>query len=46
MDDYICGPGNNVPLLILGGAGIGKSSIMAKAADVYTTKAMEDQIPG
>ena len=35
----------DVPLLILGGPGTGKSSIMARAADDIYTKALQQQLP-
>ena len=46
IDCYICGDGCDVPLLLLGGAGSGKSSIMAKIADMAALKALENKIPG
>ena len=46
IQNYITGIGNDVPLLLLGGPGSGKSSVMAKAADVAATAAMQGKIPG
>ncbi len=40
------GKGRDVPLLLLGGPGTGKSSIMAKAVDNTLNAAMERKIPG
>jgi GTPase SAR1 family protein len=38
--------GTDVPLLLLGGAGSGKSSLIAKAADDVVNKAATGGIPG
>ena len=46
IHDYVCGDGGDVPLLILGQPGMGKSSIMAKAADDTNTLALDRKIPG
>ena len=46
IEDYICGPGNDLPLVLVASAGEGKSSIMAKIADVSTTRAVEEMVPG
>ena len=43
---YVSGEGGDVPFLLLGRAGSGKSSIMAKIADMVVTKAMQGAIPG
>ncbi len=46
IKDYIYGSGPDVPLLLLGGPGTGKSSIMAKAVDTTITAAIDRRIPG
>ncbi len=46
MYNYINGVGNDVPFLLLGGAGSGKSSIMAKIAHDAATRAAAGAIPG
>ena len=46
MMSYINGVGSDVPLLLLGNAGSGKSSIMAKVADMISTAAMHGSIKG
>ena len=46
ITDYILGIGNDVPLILNGGAGSGKSSLMAKVADVASTMAMQNKIKG
>ena len=46
MEDYIKGVGNDVPFMLVGGAGTGKSSIMAKVADDTNTMAINGKIPG
>ena len=46
IDAYIKGIGNDVPLMLIGGAGSGKSSLMAKAADTACTAAINKKIPG
>ena len=38
-------PLTDVPFVILGGPGLGKSSIMAKIADIYTRQAAQGQLP-
>ena len=40
------GIGNDVPLMLVGGAGTGKSSIMARVADETSTRARQGKIPG
>ena len=44
--DYVTGLGTDVPLLLLGDAGCGKSSVMAKVAEVATQMAALRKIPG
>lgn len=46
IKDYVDGRGQDVPLLLLGGAGSGKSSIMARAVDATLTAAIDRKIPG
>ncbi|CAH1783141.1 unnamed protein product, partial [Owenia fusiformis] len=46
VDEHICGPGVDKPLLLIGGAGSGKSSVMSRLADVTSQKAASKQIPG
>ena len=46
IKNYIDGKGPDVPLLLLGGPGTGKSSIMAKAVDSTLSAAIEHKIPG
>ncbi|CAH1785089.1 unnamed protein product [Owenia fusiformis] len=46
VDNYICGPGIDKPLLMVGAAGTGKSSIMARLADTTSHKAATGAIPG
>ena len=38
--------GNDKPFLLLGGAGSGKSSLMAKVADVTNERVLQGRIPG
>jgi len=46
MDSYICGSlGCDVPFLLVADAGCGKSSVVAKAADIACTKAICATIP-
>ena len=46
IDNYICGSlGSDVPFLLVAGAGSGKSSVLAKAADMASTKALYAAIP-
>ena len=44
--DYVDGKVPDVPLILLGGPGSGKSSIMAKAVDNTLTAAMDQKIAG
>nr|XP_054748224.1 TPR repeat-containing protein DDB_G0287407-like isoform X1 [Lytechinus pictus] len=46
IKDYVVTTSSNAPLLLLGGPGTGKSSIMAKVAEVSVTKATTREIPG
>ncbi|XP_064629063.1 TPR repeat-containing protein DDB_G0287407-like isoform X2 [Lineus longissimus] len=46
ISDYIDAPDTDVPMLILGGPGTGKSSIMAKVADDTVDRALKNRIPG
>ncbi len=46
IKSYVDGNGPDVPLLLLGEPGTGKSSIMAKAVDVTLTAAIDGKIPG
>ena len=46
IDEYICGPENTVPLVVVGGPGTGKSSIMAKLADDTVARTRHGDIPG
>ncbi|XP_035690264.1 telomerase protein component 1-like [Branchiostoma floridae] len=43
---YITELGVDYPMLLVGEAGSGKSAIMARVADVATTKALNKEIPG
>ena len=46
IDGYVCGThGSDVPFLLVAGAGAGKSSVLAKAADSACTKALYGTIP-
>ena len=46
IDSYVCGSlCSDVPFLLVAGAGTGKSSVLAKAADVACTKALYGTIP-
>ena len=44
--DYVDGKGPDVPLILLGGPGSGKSSIMAKTVDNTLTAAIDQKIAG
>ena len=44
IEDYVCGGGPDVALLLLGGAGSGKSSIMAQAAHTLKDRATANNI--
>ena len=46
MRDTVDGKNSEVPMLILGGPGTGKSSIMAKMADETRKRAEKKEIPG
>ena len=46
MRDVVDGKEADVPMLILGGPGSGKSSIMAKMADETCQRANQKEIPG
>ncbi|KAK2172234.1 hypothetical protein NP493_979g00007 [Ridgeia piscesae] len=46
IDSYVCLPANHVPLMLLGNAGTGKSSVMCRAADQAVNKALTGNIPG
>lgn len=46
IKDYVVGMSSSAPVLLLGGPGTGKSSIMAKVAEVSVTKAATREIPG
>ncbi|XP_071952526.1 telomerase protein component 1-like [Antedon mediterranea] len=46
VEKYVTDIGVNNSLVILGGAGTGKSSLLAKTADVSQQMAMSKQIPG
>ena len=46
IEDYVTKPSQDVPLMLVGGAGSGKSSIMARVADDMVLKAAQKQIPG
>ncbi|XP_001198485.3 telomerase protein component 1 isoform X2 [Strongylocentrotus purpuratus] len=46
IKDYVVGMSSTAPVLLLGGPGTGKSSIMAKVAEVSVTKAATREIPG
>ncbi|XP_033636001.1 telomerase protein component 1-like isoform X1 [Asterias rubens] len=46
MEDFLTGVSTGVPLLLLGGPGSGKSSIMAKVSDIAVSRAANGQIPG
>ena len=43
---YVDGRGRDVPLILLGGPGTGKSSIMARAVDATLTAAIDRKYPG
>ncbi|ELU16709.1 hypothetical protein CAPTEDRAFT_199172 [Capitella teleta] len=44
--EYICSEANSVPFLLVGNAGSGKSSIIAKIAEITATRATLKKIPG
>ena len=46
MKEYVEDIGNDRALVIVGGAGTGKSSLTARAADVAAMMAQNNQIPG
>ncbi|XP_070560675.1 TPR repeat-containing protein DDB_G0287407-like [Ptychodera flava] len=46
LGDHVTGLAIDVPLVLLGGPGMGKSSIMAKAADVAVDSSAKGDIPG
>ncbi len=46
IKEHVIGIGIDVPFLLLGGPGTGKSSIMARVADVTVSKALLKEIPG
>ncbi|XP_070560674.1 TPR repeat-containing protein DDB_G0287407-like [Ptychodera flava] len=46
LRDHVTGLAIDVPLVLLGGPGMGKSSIMAKAADVAVDSSAKGDIPG
>ena len=47
IDQYITGQaGSDVPFMLVAGPGTGKSSVLAKAADMAFIKATNGQIPG
>ncbi|XP_074643679.1 TPR repeat-containing protein DDB_G0287407-like [Tubulanus polymorphus] len=46
IEDYIVKGEKDVPLLLLGGAGSGKSSIMSKIVDTTMNKAKDRRLPG
>ncbi|XP_038068590.1 telomerase protein component 1-like isoform X1 [Patiria miniata] len=46
IKEHVVGVGVEVPLLLLGGPGTGKSSIMARVSDVTVSKALTKEIPG
>ena len=46
INDYVSGVGCDVPLLLIGGAGSGKSSVMSRLADLMYEKSLSKQIPG
>lgn len=43
---YVEEVGSSKPLIVTGGAGTGKSSLMARVADVAQTMALNKKIPG
>lgn len=45
ISTYISGDAKDVPLLVLGGPGSGKSSILAKVADITEQDAFEKKLP-
>ena len=46
IKDYVLGVQTSAPLILLGGPGTGKSSIMARVAEVAVSKALTREIPG
>ncbi|XP_072024365.1 LOW QUALITY PROTEIN: TPR repeat-containing protein DDB_G0287407-like [Amphiura filiformis] len=46
IKEHVVGIGVDAPLILLGGPGSGKSSIMARVADFATAKALTGEIPG
>ncbi|KAI0212081.1 hypothetical protein LSAT2_003023 [Lamellibrachia satsuma] len=45
IDQHVCAPASDVPLLLLGAMGMGKSSVMCQAADQAVNKAVHGNIP-
>ena len=45
VDDFITEGTATAPFVILGGPGLGKSSVMAKIAEVYHGKSMRGELP-
>ena len=45
IEEYVLTGGKDVPLLIMGGAGSGKTSIMAQATHVLMSKIHSGQLP-
>ncbi|XP_071785038.1 telomerase protein component 1-like isoform X1 [Asterias amurensis] len=46
IKEHVIGIGIDVPFVLLGGPGTGKSSIMARVSDVTVSKALLKEIPG
>nr|XP_006811880.1 PREDICTED: leucine-rich repeat and WD repeat-containing protein KIAA1239-like [Saccoglossus kowalevskii] len=46
LADYVVGIAIDVPLILLGGPGMGKSSIIAKAAETAVNESENNKIPG
>ncbi|XP_077863332.1 telomerase protein component 1-like, partial [Saccoglossus kowalevskii] len=46
IEDYVVGVAEHKPFILLGGPGVGKSSIMAMTAEVACVRAVKKDIPG
>ncbi|XP_070563916.1 TPR repeat-containing protein DDB_G0287407-like [Ptychodera flava] len=46
IEDYVVGVAEDKAFVLLGGPGVGKSSLMARTADVACSKAITKEIPG
>ncbi len=45
VDDFVLNKDSDTPFVILGGPGLGKSSIMARVAEVYHQKVLRGELP-